>query len=202
MSSSAAVASVIPDREALILDNQGLIGSVANRLRYRMHGSMTQEDLFSAGQIGLVDAADTFDASRGCKFSTHATWRIYGAITRYLDCSTFPKRQTLNKYLRLDPDFRLVMFHSLDPELHDDPTGKETAPLDAVADGEFFRLVVRGLPEQMKRVILLRYVEGLNFREIGEIIGLTTQGAQRSHRTALETIRKHPCVRQYQELAT
>ena len=38
------------------------------------------EDLVSVGFIGLMDAADKFEASRGIKFATYAEFRIRGAI--------------------------------------------------------------------------------------------------------------------------
>lgn len=42
-------------------------------------------DLISAGNIGLITAAEKYDPSRGYKFSTFATWWIRQAITRERD---------------------------------------------------------------------------------------------------------------------
>jgi RNA polymerase primary sigma factor len=39
-------------------------------------------DLISEGNIGLMKAVDTFDQSKGCRLSTHATWWIKKAISR------------------------------------------------------------------------------------------------------------------------
>jgi RNA polymerase sigma factor (sigma-70 family) len=39
-------------------------------------------DLVQEGNIGLIHAAETFDPSRGVRFSTHAGWQIRHSITR------------------------------------------------------------------------------------------------------------------------
>lgn len=58
------------EREALILDNQKLVYVVAQKL---MQGSVIDEDTFQTGMIGLIKAADTFDESKGYKFTALAS---------------------------------------------------------------------------------------------------------------------------------
>lgn len=53
-----------------------LAGKFANR------GELI-EDLIQVGNIGLINAIDRFDPSRGTKFSTYATPTIVGEIRRY-----------------------------------------------------------------------------------------------------------------------
>lgn len=67
------------DRERLINDNLGLVHSCANKFRGR---GLEYEDMFQAGCIGLVKAADAFDPSRGFAFSTYAVPVILGEIRR------------------------------------------------------------------------------------------------------------------------
>lgn len=66
-------------REKLINDNLGLVHSCANKFRGR---GVDYDDLFQAGCVGLVKAADNFDASRGFAFSTYAVPVILGEIRR------------------------------------------------------------------------------------------------------------------------
>lgn len=66
-------------REALINDNYGLVHACANKFRGR---GVEYDDLFQAGCVGLIKAADNFDASRGFAFSTYAVPVILGEIRR------------------------------------------------------------------------------------------------------------------------
>lgn len=67
------------DREEIICNNIGLVHSCARRFIGR---GVEYDDLFQAGCMGLVKAADGFDESRGLKFSTYAVPVILGEIRR------------------------------------------------------------------------------------------------------------------------
>lgn len=66
-------------RSELIGNNYGLVHSCANRFRGR---GVDYDDLFQAGCVGLIKAADNFDAERGFAFSTYAVPVILGEIKR------------------------------------------------------------------------------------------------------------------------
>ena len=67
--------------EELFRKNAGLVRSIA--ARYVGRGT-DFEDLCSLGNIGLLRAIRSFDASRGCAFSTYAVPLIFGEIRRFL----------------------------------------------------------------------------------------------------------------------
>lgn len=67
------------DRAAFINENLGLVHACAKRFKGR---GIEYDDLYGAGCIGLVKAADNFDASRGLRFSTYAVPVILGEIRR------------------------------------------------------------------------------------------------------------------------
>ncbi|MDD3692786.1 MAG: sigma-70 family RNA polymerase sigma factor [Oscillospiraceae bacterium] len=67
------------DREEFICSNIGLVHSCARRFTGR---GIEYDDLFQAGCMGLVKAADGFDESRGLRFSTYAVPVILGEIRR------------------------------------------------------------------------------------------------------------------------
>jgi RNA polymerase sigma factor for flagellar operon FliA len=53
---------------------------VARQLASRLSTAADLDELVSAGSMGLIQAVDSFDASRGLSFSTYAVPRIRGAI--------------------------------------------------------------------------------------------------------------------------
>ncbi len=60
-------------------EHLGLVHLCANRFRGR---GIEYDDLYSAGCIGLLKAAEAFDCDRGVKFSTYAVPVILGEIKR------------------------------------------------------------------------------------------------------------------------
>ena len=67
------------NRDELITENLGLVGSCASRF---LGKGVEYEDLYSAGCIGLIHAADRLDESLGFAFSTYAVPAILGEIRR------------------------------------------------------------------------------------------------------------------------
>ena len=67
-------------RDALLTQHIGLVHHVARQMANRLSTAADLDELVSAGTIGLIQAAETFDASRGLSFSTFAVPRIRGAI--------------------------------------------------------------------------------------------------------------------------
>lgn len=68
------------EREALLEQCLGLVHHLARKLARRLGAAVAVQDLVSAGAVGLLQAADEFDRSRGLAFSTYAVPRIHGAM--------------------------------------------------------------------------------------------------------------------------
>lgn len=66
-------------RDELILNNLGLVGSCASRF---IGKGVEYDDLYSAGCVGLIKAADGFREDLGFAFSTYAVPSILGEIRR------------------------------------------------------------------------------------------------------------------------
>lgn len=58
----------------------GLVHHVARQLSRRLHDKVALEELVSAGAIGLMQAAASYEPSRGLTFSTYAVPRIRGSM--------------------------------------------------------------------------------------------------------------------------
>ena len=67
--------------ERLLMDNSGLIWSVARRYYGR---GVDPEDLYQLGCLGFLKAIRGFDTAYGTQFSTYAVPKIAGEIRRYL----------------------------------------------------------------------------------------------------------------------
>ena len=73
------MARIKSERDELIENNLGLVHACANRFKGR---GAEYDDLFQAGCVGLIKAADNFDPQRGFSFSTYAVPVLLGEIKR------------------------------------------------------------------------------------------------------------------------
>jgi RNA polymerase sigma factor FliA len=98
-------------RQALVEAHVGLVRYVAGRLAVGLPHYLEFPDLYGAGLLGLIQAIDNFDHSRGIKFETYAVPRIRGAILDELRTQDwFPRslrrkaREVEEAYARLEAD--------------------------------------------------------------------------------------------------
>ncbi len=109
------------NREKLINDNYGLVHACANKFRGR---GAEYDDLFQAGCVGLIKAADNFDPSRGFAFSTYAVPVILGEIRRiFRDGGAIKIGRTLKEKSRN----AMKVKQQLSVELGREPTVSELA---------------------------------------------------------------------------
>jgi RNA polymerase sigma factor for flagellar operon FliA len=67
----------------LVMEHLALVRCIVSRVHVTFAPTVSEEDLISAGTLGLVEAAHRFDPSMGVKFSTFAYGRVKGAV---VDC--------------------------------------------------------------------------------------------------------------------
>ena len=67
-------------RDSLLTQHLGLVHHVARQLANHLSTAAELDELISAGSVGLIQAVDSFDRSRGLALSTYAVPRIRGAI--------------------------------------------------------------------------------------------------------------------------
>jgi RNA polymerase sigma factor for flagellar operon FliA len=68
------------DREETIRGLLYLVQHIAGRLVAKLPSHVAKEDLISAGVVGLIDAVDRYDSSKGCSLKTYSSLRIRGAM--------------------------------------------------------------------------------------------------------------------------
>ena len=126
-------------RNELIRCNLRFVVDVARRYRYRGLGLA---ELISAGNMGLISAAERFDGDRGYKFISYAVWWVRQSILQGIAEQGRTVRLPLNKVSRLreisrtaqqlakdnenEPDFEEIaaeMDVPLDESLIDDEEG-------------------------------------------------------------------------------
>lgn len=67
-------------RDLLITENVGYVARILSTMTFKINNEQDKENLNSAGILGLVEAANSFDPSLGVSFRTHAYPRIRGSI--------------------------------------------------------------------------------------------------------------------------
>lgn len=138
------------ERNRLVEKYSYLVRQVASAVHPRFPANVEKDDLFSYGVLGLIDAIGKFDASKGVKFETYATSRIYGAMIDEIRRSDWVPRSIRAKQKKvelatrkLQSDHRIVDLDSLSQE-----TGLSAARLQKLRK-EVYRAGVQSLDETL-----------------------------------------------------
>jgi RNA polymerase sigma factor for flagellar operon FliA len=136
--------SVRPDleREQLILEHLSQIKYIAQRISTKLPSHVELNDLVSAGVLGLLDAIEKFDPTRGVKFKTYAELRIKGAILDSLRNLDWAPRSLRKKSKDLER-----VYKDLEQKLGRPATDKEVCEVMEISYEEFYELVdqIKGL---------------------------------------------------------
>jgi RNA polymerase sigma factor for flagellar operon FliA len=149
-------------RETAILRDINLVRDIAKRFQCRVPPCITLDDLISAGMVGLIQAVDRFDSSRGAKFKTYAQHRIHGAMLDFLR-EEDPLSRTERRRVRESAPVLSPMTVSLDAiQLH-----RLAAPAPPAFTTRFdVREARRSLSPRENRVIALLYDFDWQSREV------------------------------------
>jgi RNA polymerase sigma factor for flagellar operon FliA len=199
--------------EALIMEHMAMVKRIAVHLKARIPPFMEVDELVQVGMIGLIEAARSFNPTKGVAFESFAHTRIRGAMIDEVRRLSFLPRSavafnkshsTANQALaselgRAPTQAELAEFMGIELDTFEKDRGAarqfETYSMEVVADEvmslpeqtsrqpeaiveeaemmEALTDAIDALPERDKLVISLYYVEELNLREIGEVLGVS-----------------------------
>ncbi|MEO8306218.1 MAG: RNA polymerase sigma factor RpoS [Betaproteobacteria bacterium] len=112
-------------RQRLIEHNLRLVVSIAKHYTNR---GLALPDLIEEGNLGLIHALEKFDAERGFRFTTYATWWIRQAVERAI----MNQSRTIRLPAHVVKELNVVLRALRHLEMHGQPDGRD-ATLDDVA---------------------------------------------------------------------
>lgn len=175
-------------RNAMILGQLGQVRLIARQFHRHLPSSLTLEDLISAGTIGLIQAVDRYDPSRGWQLNTFAERRIRGAMLDLLR-----KEDPLSRSERQKNRSAAYPLQSLDQLWQDAPAlvppHAGTSPLEQATESELRERLNQArthLPMLTQQVLLL-LDQGLTSRAVARQLGLHES---RIHQIKTEAIRR------------
>jgi RNA polymerase sigma factor (sigma-70 family) len=160
------------DKEKIITENSGLVKSISSKY---CHYGVGFDDLYQEGVIGIMEAAERFDETKGAKFSTYATYYIKGSILDYLK-----KEKSIN-IIDLDIyENENIEFYSI---------GNESARKKEDDDEKNVLVIPGDFPEPEKAVLKMSLVEGRTFKEIALVLGISREKVRQLKQKGLRRLK-------------
>lgn len=88
--------------DQIVQEYAPMIKYVANRIALRLPPHIEVDDLISVGVLGLIDAIEKYDPTRGAKFKTYAEFRVRGSILDELRSLDWVPRSVRQKASEMD----------------------------------------------------------------------------------------------------
>ncbi len=231
MASQVSLYEQVDNRhEALIMDHMAMVRRVAIHLKARIPPFMELDELIQVGMVGLIEAARSFDPTRGHGFENYALSRVRGAILDEVRRQSFlprsavafnkneneavhvlgaelgrtPTQAELAEFMGKDLDdfqrergqakrFETFSMEVVNDEVMSMPGDAMQQPEVMVEEAQFMQAVVQAiehLPERERLVMSLYYVEELNLKEIGEVLGVSESRVSQILSTVVKKLRQ------------
>ncbi len=122
----------IEARNATILAYYPLVRTIAYRIAKRIPSNQDVEELINVGVLGLIDAVERFDPTRGVPFKSYAEIRIQGKIVDALRAADWTPRSVRRKAKRIE-----AARSQLERKLDREPNREEMAKALEVEPDEY-----------------------------------------------------------------
>ncbi len=123
-------------REQLILEHIPQMRYLVAKMAAKLPPHLDLQDLMSAAMIGLINAADRFDSTRGVLFKTFAEQHVRGTILDELRSYDMLSRSMRDKYKRLERELR-----RLEHLFGRNPTSEEVAEALEMSLDDYYTLL-------------------------------------------------------------
>lgn len=165
-------------RDALITEHSGIVAPIARALAARLPPCFEFDDLYQAGMMGLLHAAEVFDPRRNDSFPDYAKRRVRGAMYdavkgRNYDYAFFREINDANEP-RAAASPELTLNESID----------QAGVLDRVWEA------FDALDARSRRVLTLHYLKGRTFESLEGRMGVTRGRLSQIHLAAIERLRE------------
>lgn len=150
------------DKDAALRRYFPLVKYVVDKIAAGLPKSIERDDLINTAMIGLFDALEKYDESRGTKFETYAIWRIKGAVLDELRSLDWASRTTRRKARMIEQ-----VCAKLDQKLGRAATEQEMADEFGVTLHEFLRLL-----EEVRGTVLLSLDQSMQVDDDHDLAGL------------------------------
>jgi RNA polymerase sigma factor for flagellar operon FliA len=155
-----------------------LVKYVVDKISATLPKTVDVDDLQSSAVIGLYDAWEKFDATRGTKFETYAVWRIRGAVLDELRALDWASRTTRRKARKVEEVSR-----GLDQKLGRAASDVEIAEALGLDSQEFFRL-----SDEVQNAVHLSLERPQSGDESSEVMGLSEAIEAEEHHDSLHSV--------------
>ncbi|MCB1053512.1 MAG: FliA/WhiG family RNA polymerase sigma factor [Acidobacteria bacterium] len=136
-------------RDALVEEYIPLVKYLAHRISLKLPNHVELDDLINSGVLGLIDAIDKFDPSRGIKFKTYAEFRIRGSIFDGLRSLDWVPRSVRKQKKMVEQTYQ-----QLEQSLGRHATDEEISENLGMGLDEFYKIL-----DNLKGVTLGKFVE-------------------------------------------
>ncbi len=150
------------NKEEFVIKYAPLIKTIAGRLAMKLPPHVDQDDLLSAGIMGLLDAIDKFDPEKGVAFKSYAEFRIRGAMLDELRAMDWVPRSVRKNAKILEEAYEKVESKKMAPATDEEVAKELNMDLDS-----FYHLLeeTRGVSiiseEELGELISHKQVNGL-----------------------------------------
>ena len=111
-------------RDALILEHLSLVNMIATHVQRSIPVHVELDDLTHAGMLGLIDAAEKYQAGKEVAFAAYAKHRIRGAILDSMRRSDWASRDLRKRYKQVEAA-RQTLAQTLGREATDEEVASE-----------------------------------------------------------------------------